>query len=285
MEQLSHRAMLASLKISRWSGSAVDREVTEDTNERYNADLKKAGRYTKSLVASHFMSDFNSACSAASATHKLLTSPWDDDGTRILTTRGHPAYTEQMRIRRHNIERAADELCTPEVMANIKADARQRLGAMYKEENYPPVDEIRAHIGMKVEIMPMPEVSDFRANLSADQVKVITRDIEKRIEARIQATITDVYLRAREVVTRMVETLKDEDKTVKHSLIVSVKELTDLMPSLNLTDDPKLEKLREQMVNDLTPYHPTDLQDDAKTRKKVGDQADRILRKINSVLA
>src|SRR3974390_883165 len=97
MTKLSERAMLAGLHISKYSGNMFDQEATEEFNESFKADRKKAGRDNKKLVSAEFLAGVNAIASAASRTHRTLTLPWENDGTRILTTKSYMKYTELMK--------------------------------------------------------------------------------------------------------------------------------------------------------------------------------------------
>ena len=96
MGTLSEKAMLVSLHISAWGGMAFDKEVSEEVNESFSADRKEAGRYTKRLVAKQFLANVSTAHSILKRVHKVLTLPWEDDGTRILSTVGYVKYHADM---------------------------------------------------------------------------------------------------------------------------------------------------------------------------------------------
>ena len=81
MNRLSERALLVTLHISSWGGMMIDREVTDEVNESHKAS-KEAGRYNKRLIASKFFSEVSTADNHARTAHRVLTLPWEDDGTR-----------------------------------------------------------------------------------------------------------------------------------------------------------------------------------------------------------
>ena len=292
MSKLSERAMLASLHCGMWSGAAHDQEVTEEVSEQHKAASRDAGRYTKQLVSNKFLRHVGSKISVARRIHRLLTLPWEDDGTRILSTTGYLHYSEQMRLQRLGIEAAASEFVKG--MPDYIKEAKERLGTMFDHEDYPASDEVRRKFYIDVEIKPVPEAGDFRAELSAASVRAITADIEARSNARIEAAMNDVFERIADATGRMVERLRaykpvvagGEKRTViQDTVIYSIQELADLLPSLNITNDARLVKLQKQLLTDLVEHSPEVLRADPKKRNQTADKAEQIFKKVSSYLS
>lgn len=284
--QLSERAMLVSLHISSWSGMQVDREVTDAVNADFKAD-KKAGRYNKRLVDSQFLEGISSAHSKARAAHKLLTLPWEDDGTRVLANVGYINYTTVMKDCRLKAEAAVKEFLS-DITPAIN-EAKVRLGDMFNADDYPDAAELKTKFGFDVEIKPMPEGKDFRAKLSEDAVKAIVKDIERRSDQRLEAAMKDVFVRVQDVVSKMSERLreyqpgKDGKKAsgiIRDTLVYNINELAELMPALNVTGDPRIDELAKQLKAELVEHSPEILRADAKVRQATISKADKLLKKV-----
>src|ERR1700690_2240110 len=142
--KLIERAMLATLRISSWSGMMHDQDVTDEVNDSHKA-AREAGRYNKRLVAHKFFSGLSNAHTKARRIHRLLTLPWQDDGTRILASAGYINYTTKMKECRHRVE------------AEVKAflldskpyidEAKQRLGTMFSADDYPSTLDLQSKFG------------------------------------------------------------------------------------------------------------------------------------------
>lgn len=288
--KLNERAMLASLHTGSWSGKLVDREVTDEVADSYKAE-KDAGRYSKQIVATRFLRSVNSKIDAARVAHRTLTLPWDDDGTRILSTHGYVQYTEQMRLARLAVEAASEQFLKG--MPEYIAEARTRLGNMFNNEDYPQVSDMKGKFYIDVEIKPLPEAADFRAKLTDVSVKAITKDIEARCDARLRKAMDDIYVRIADVTGKMAEKLKAYEPTAgdektknnfRDTLVYNVGKVADLIPVLNITDDPRLTKLHEQLNKELLEHSPEILKADAKVRKRTADAAERIFKKVSQIL-
>lgn len=291
MSKLSERAMLVSLHISSWSGMMLDREVTDEVNESYKAD-KEAGRYNKRLVAAKFLSGISQAHSNSRRVHRLLTLPWEDDGTRVLATAGYMTYTSKMKECRLKAESEVKAfLESPDEYIN---DGKHRLGKMFSVEDYPSSDKLREKFDFDVEVKPMPEAGDFRAQLSDENTKAIVKDIERRSNQRLETAMNDVFKRIEEMVRRMSERLRDyvpakdgnkADGVIRDSLVYNIHELAnDVLPILNVTNDKRVDELRRQLLDELVEHSPEILRADTKVRQATISKADKILKKVQSYM-
>ena len=290
--KLSERAMLATVHIGLWTGQLVDREVTEEVAERHNSDRKESGRYTKSLVAPKFLTKVRGAASVASATHKMLTLPWTDDGTRILATAGHAHYTQSMRTARLKFEASRDEFITN--FQSVIDEARDRLKTMFNVEDYPEPSTLKNRFYLDSEISAIAEAGDFRAKLTDASVKAIAKDIERRTEERLKQATNDVFLRIADATGKMVEKLRSYEpavggenakNTFRDSLVFNNKTLADLLPSLNIMEDQRLVDLQQQLEAKLLEHSPEVLRVDPKVRSATARDAEAILKKVKSFMA
>lgn len=289
--QLSERAMLTTLRLGVWSGKLHDQEVTEEISESHKADLKDAGSYSKQIVSRKFLGPVLSVGRVVSQTHKLLTLPWDDNGTRILTAVGHAHYTEQMRLRRHAFEASAIQFCKG--LQEYIQEAKVRLGTMFDPEDYPTKDELKDKFFMDVEISNIPDSGDFRTKLSDASVKAIVKDMEQRSDARVEKALNEVFQRVYGVAEKMVERLREykpaeegkpSENRFKDSLVYNCKELADLLPALNINGDPRVEELSKRIIDDLVEHSPEILRTNERIRNKTADKAEQILKKVRQYM-
>lgn len=293
MTKLSERAMLVTLRISSWGGMMHDKEVSEAVNADFKADAKKAGRYNKRLVDSQFFTEVSSAHNHARQVHRLLTLPWEDDGTRILTTQGYLSYQEKMKACRDQAEAATRAFV--EAMPEAIQEARTRLGDMFSEDDYPNDNELKNKFGFDVEVKNLPEAGDFRAQVGDAQMKAIIKDIEKRANARMEAAMDDVFIRVRDVVGNMVERLrafqpadpakgKKVEGRIRDTVVYNIHQLAELLPTLNITGDNRIEDLRVALLQDLVEHSPEILRADTKVRQATISKADKLLKKVEAYL-
>lgn len=290
--KLSERAMLTTLSIGGWSGKTTDNDVTEEVSVSHKADVKEAGRYSKMLFAPRFLRPVASMSNAARTAHRTLTLPWEDDGTRILSTTGYQEYTERMRLMRQGHEAAVSEFV--KAVPDAISEAKTRLGSMFDRDDYPDIDAIRDKFSFEVQINPVPDAGDFRAKLGDGEVKAIVKDIERRCNSRLERAMDDIYLRIQDATGKMADKLKaysapvegqKGENTFRDSLVYNIKEIADLIPALNITGDKKLDELRSQLLADLADKEPELLRTDAKLRAATAAKAEKIFKKVSDYLA
>lgn len=294
--KLSERAILVTLHTGAWTGSLVDKQVTEEVSEANNAAKNGAGRYNKQIVASRFLSAVNSKVSQIRRTHFALSLPWEDSGARILATRGYENYCEQIRNGRIMVEAAAREFVKG--MDVYIDEAKVRLGDMFDAADYPEADEILSRFYVEYETQQVPEAGDFRAALTKDQVKAVVKDIEARTNERVQIAMHSAFERIADVTGKMAEKLRDFEPATgkakgqrgkaafRATLVYNVKELAELLPSLNITGDKRLDQLQKDLLKLCDPDMPPEvLRIDAKARAKMAKQADDVFKKVSEYLA
>jgi hypothetical protein len=161
---------------------------------------------------------------------------------------------------------------------------------MFKVEDYPAPTDVRRRFSFNVAILPFPDVADFRVTLAKEQLQDTKRQLEEALENAMQEPIRRIVF----VVERMTDRLNkykpatDTDKaenTFRDSLVGNIRELVELLPAFNLTDDPKLTALTNRIIVDLCANDAGVLREDEKTRKSVAKAAEVILKQANALMA
>ena len=81
---LTHDAMLVSLRITAWSGRLYDRQASNHVAAHHDASAS-AGRYNKRLLPKAAFAALTATVSEARSQHYANSLPWDDQGSRLLT--------------------------------------------------------------------------------------------------------------------------------------------------------------------------------------------------------
>lgn len=271
---LSEKAVLVSLSVSTWTARKLDKRVSSEVAANHAA-RQDAGRYNKLLVAEDAIRRVQQAARQARDTHYKLTLPWLDNGQRILTNRAYMDYMAQMREERGNFERAVSDFLSQ--YPQLVVAAQQRLGTMYRAEDYPDAGEIAGKFGMEFNVTPVPDSRDFRVALSDTEAERIRTDLEERVQQATSAAARDAWDRLHEVIGNVVERLSDPKAIFRDSLIGNVAELVNILPMLNLNDDPELERLRREAERKIVSLDPADLRQDKAARQAAARDAKGIL--------
>jgi hypothetical protein len=288
--RLDERALLVKLTISNWTANKTDREVTDEVIIDHNAQ-SGSGRFTKRLFGKDALKAISRAVGQARVAHRTLTLPWEDNGFRIITTQGYQNYSKIMRQCRLVMEENVGSFI--EGYGDYKKQAKEELGKMFRADDYPTAEEAKAKFNFDVEPRPLPSAADFRAKVSDAEAKAIAKDIERRQKQRLDEAMKDVWERIADVTGKMAEKLsgykesnglKGAEGIFKSSLVDNVRSLCDILPSLNINDDPDMKSLHKQMVSSLIEFDADELKTDIKKRQKTAKAAKQIHAKVSRYL-
>ena len=248
---LSSRAMLSALSISMWSAQKHDREASEEIATRHGAQVD-AGRYHKVLLPKQALAEIKRIVSDARREHYFMTLPWDDNGYRVLPAAAYMEHTEKMRELANQFTPAVEALA--QQFEKLVAEARVRLGGLFRAEDYPSPQELRSKFAFETRVMPLPDAGDFRVALGDEEKDRIKRQITAAVEASLQVASRELWQRLYEGVKHMAERLeayKVTEEGVEHpfrdSVVTNLVKLVDILPKLNVTRDPELERMADQV--------------------------------------
>ncbi len=276
-KRLNQKAMLVQLSFSVWTGRTKDNRVSEEVLTQKKAE-HDSGTWWTSLIPRSSMRNINSAYNRCKETHNRFTLPWRDGGDRILPTAMFIKYTQAMREVKADFDKAVDEFLKeyPTILAN----ASKRLGSLLDNKKLPSAAEVKGKFGIHQQIYPLPDIADFRVDLSKEDVDTIRKQMKTSIDNTIEDAMSGIWQRLAELVGKVEETLGEPKKVFRDSLISNLEEFCELIPKLNLTNDSKLEAIRKDTVQKLAKLRPDNLREDKTERKAAHKAAKDVLKKM-----
>lgn len=277
--KLNDRALLVQLNISQWTARKYDKRVTQEIANTHGASTQ-VGRYNKSLLAANdYLSNVHAMAGAIRTDFYHNTLAWGIEGTRLLPTANYLAFTAKYRKYKSDWDNAVTTFLIE--YPTLKHEARMFLpNGLYNEEDYPDVRELGNKFRMDMAVFPIP-ADDFRVNLSNDEIDSIRSDVSRRVQEAQAGAMREVWQRLYDKVKHMADKLTalntNEKARLHDSTIVNIRELCDLLPSLNVTDDPHLEAMRQQVEASLAATTTEDLRNDKDYRDHTASEAQRIL--------
>ena len=256
---ISKRALLSRLETGGWQGSAIDKDVTQEVHVNHGA-AEKAGKYTKYLLNPDALKEVRQVRRDVRDHHLEVTLPWQDTW-RLLPVAAYAAYKERMGAFESAMVIARQELAGE--LPQWKEEARQRLGDLYHDEDYPTADDLAARWTVAVEYAQVPDAKHFIADVAAEERAEISANIQAQIEARVSGAVADLYGRIAGVVDWAMESL-DKAK-FSGALHKRIMEICDLVPSLNITGDPALTAIVARLRGVFADVDPAALRGKAKT--------------------
>ena len=282
---LTHDAMLVSLRITAWSGRLYDRQASNHVAAHHDASAS-AGRYNKRLLPKAAFAALTATMSASRSSHYEQSLPWDDQGSRLLTVANYERYTELMDGLRERMVRERARFIE-DYDENID-QARLDLGKLFRIEDYPSKEALQGKFGIRYRIVPVPDADHFMAKLASDDTERVKRGIEREIEERLHDAVGDLYRRLGEAVERVSERLQEDDQdkplVFRDTMIQNVRDLVDVVPRLNIFGDDRLAQLCQEVKDRIAHAEPATLrpspQFNPNVRSQVKRDADALMEKF-----
>ena len=292
MATLAERAMTITLNISAWSGRKLDRKVSREVNEQHGA-AADASRTTKRLLAKTALAAIKGIDNQARAYFYSVTSPWLNNGPRVISNLNYPEAARKLQAFRQDREREVEAFVAA-YPALIEEARAAELGDLFDEADYPSPEDIDKRFEFRVNILPLPDAADFRCDLADGQIADIKEAIKAASAAALEAAMRDTWQRVYDVTEAMRERLPaytpgtDGIKatgTFHDTLVTNIRSLVDVLPGLNLANDPALSAMVDRLRDELTGYDAQTLRDDADIRQDTAAAAEAILAHVSDYLA
>jgi len=192
----------------------------------------------------------------------------------------------------------------------IKDEARRFLNGNYEqtlfdEKFYPPVEKL---IGEKIihrqgestvkhgkyyfeyRFKPYAVAGSLQADLVNESLQDLKKIMQSETQEDFKRVVSDIWNRIFDATSRLKDAMKKPDRQDKDgafqapifrdSIIGNIKDLVNIIPSLNIFQDPAIDAARTELINELCQLDPQELRDNKAKRLEVEKTADKILNKL-----
>ena len=143
--------------------------------------------------------------------------------------------------------------------------AEFRMGELFREEDYPKVDELRRKFYVNLDIDGIPQSMDVRL-----------QNDEAIMQARITRAVGGLWERISAPLKHFADKMAGD--TVFHATtLTNLQEIVAMLPELNFLEDPNLTAIGEQISKEIARYDIKDLRKDKDVRTALAGQAREIL--------
>jgi hypothetical protein len=162
--------------------------------------------------------------------------------------------------------------------------ARLMHNGEFNESLYPEWRFMRQKFAFEMAFTPVPQSAHF---ITKGFAQPVIDEMRTRLEAdntaRLQAAVTDTYNRLMKPVQDIAQKLTGKDPIFRDSLIGNVKEVLDLIPTLNLTNDAELSRLAKEVQDNFANLNPDELRENVDIRKKVTASAKKLVASFGQI--
>jgi membrane-bound lytic murein transglycosylase len=272
---LQTKALTVNLEINQWSARKHDKKITKEVEDTHNAT--DAGRYNKLLIAKEAIQKIQKAANAARLFHYENTLPWANNGDRLLPAANYFTYVTEMNRLKSEFEKEVTDFLAN--YSTVVDDAKIRLNGMFNSADYPSESEIKSRFGFKTEFMPLPD-NDFRLNLSQTEINNLTLAVENSMKDRINNAVKNTWERIKEQLLHMKDRLSQPDAKFHDSLFNNLRDIIELLPKLNVTNDAAISDICNEMQTLLV--NPDAVRANSNLRADKANEVERLLNKFDS---
>ena len=266
---LRQRAILVRVNTSMFGTQKKDKDATASTASQYGASVDQVA-VTKSIInrKNPLFKKIDKIKGLIRNTHLSLTGCWDDN-FRIITTKKYAMWRSTMDELISDFNEAVDLFV--KARPDIVAEAQDNLGSLYDASLIPTSEEIREAFFAGVDTEVLPDRGNALLDLDKVQMDRIVSDANAADQQRIETLAAETHQTVREELASMVDALRaygDElpdtkrTRTFRDSLVKRMASLADTLPGLNITGDPKLDKLAKDIAANLTTISAAELRGD-----------------------
>lgn len=276
--KLSDKALLVQLRVSEWTARKYDRKATEQVALQNGTDLS-AGRYNKSLLPMNdYLADVHSKTRHIRQKFYKNTLPWGLEGMQILPSGNYLQFVQEFRQEKAEWEYLVSTFI--EKYSELKRDAQRILGNLYSEDDYPDASVLLGKFSIDMAVFPVPN-DDFRVQIADDELNRIQAEVTQRVQDAQTVAMKEVWGRLFERVQHIANKLADPSAIFRDSMLENAKEICELLPRLNITDDPNLEQMRQDVEAKLLNNNPESLRLDPRLREDKAKEAKEIMDKMS----
>lgn len=256
LEALKHTTTLASVRTRALGLTRIDRNASEKVNVDNGAISKAASVSVNRLAgADVFHKNITSIQNKATTMLKQMSQPFgEEDVWRLLPNAQFENFIKAIGPIKQEYDKALASLAenAPDIIEKAKAN----VGNF--EIKVPTIEEMLGAYELRADFRPIPDGANFRG-LDDNTINKLRRSHDTRLEQAVHIAEKDTLERFVDPLQRFVERMRAYDEReanpdtkakvgiFRDSVITNIKDLHEVLGSFNITGNPRL----TQLGNDL----------------------------------
>jgi len=280
MSDLSTQALMMTVNISQWSARKKDQDETVAVSVKHNVRKGQASVYKGLFTNAHSLTKVHNLSQAIRKDFYNSTITWGHN-QGIFKSDAYLTVAPRFAEWKTEWYAAVEEfLAEYDVLC---MDAKADLNTMHREEDYPEVSQLRAKFNLDISFSLLPSPQDCsKISTLGDFADTLAKDMVEQFTAREKSAMQETWQRLYDMVQRAHERLTSTDGVVRADLIESAREVCSLLPSLNISNDPNLEAMRQSLETSLCYHDAAHLRADPLLREEVADKMSDIMSKMSA---
>lgn len=206
---------------------------------------------------------------------------WDNSGYRLVPLSRY-AYLKRELERRENL---FIDAVTGDLIGNydqIKADyEREVKTGLAREVPFPTIEQIKANFRFEIYEQPIANPNDLRLrHVDPRTIETMKSTINDAIATRLDAANQEIVARLIRDVRTLHKNTDNPEGRLFDTLKLNIEETVAVLPSLNLRNDPEINRLIIRVKNELSSIDVELLRKDKKERALVAKQSAAVLQDL-----
>lgn len=280
MSGLSNQALIMSLNFSQWSAIKTDKEETQAVADKHGISVQSATVRKKLFLNAASLKRVQAKSVDIRREFHKVTIPWGHNqgifkADAYLTVA--PAFAAFKTEWYDLVEQFLSDY------TSLYNYSKYELQTLHKEEDYPDVTQLRGMFKMDVNfsILPKPEDCSKIATLG-EFADTLAQEMAAQYSAREQSAMDEAWERLYQTVIHAKDRLADPEKPIFSTLFENAREMCAILPSLNISNDPNLEAMRQEVENSLCQYEAKQVRKNPVFREEAAIKMDDIMSKMSA---
>ena len=281
-----------TLNISSWTARGKDDEITEDIKQQRNVEAgTKAGTFYKQFLDCPELTKVLSVQGGTRTGFYARTRPWGEvKQMRCGQVQYHMDMKQYIGDRREALGQALQDLKVA-YLQRVEEE-RYKLQGMFKESDYPSVDEVMEKFDIRLYTTTLNDPNDFRVltDIPPAERDALIEETKKNLEITVKGAAKDALGRLYPTIAKVVERLtayEERENTggrktpIYESLVENVRIMAEFARRLNLEDDPEVTAFAAEAEKLVENVSAESLKVSQGVRAIVKTEAERIAEKMN----
>ena len=268
-------AVLIALSIRMFPNTRQDPQITDEVKIR-KALGEGAGKWVKHKLPDESLSPIREYAGQVRKFHYQHTCIWED-GRRLLSERARQNYDARMDEFATEYWRIVDEF--GENYPRWVDQARIMHAGTFEESDYPSWSLCRQMFGFDREYSPIPNPEHF----NPDMRRLYGAGLQALTDRKIEEAVAETWNRLLDPVQKLAERLSSRSEVFREALVDNIREVTALIPSLNLTGDQRLAEAARAIEEQFSNLDIATLRESKVERRATLEHAQNIVARFGGI--
>lgn len=237
---ISDRCLMVFLTVTKPQMTKKDVEVSKEVADDKNASSESVA-VIKKLYPKHLIQPIVDIESAARRYVDHMTGSTNIRGFNVLPSKLFMPFQEGIGVHKLQFDQAVTVFLMN--FANVMMAAQSSQGDMFNRSEYPDLSDLKKQFTFTVQYIPMGKVDTVMLDLEKDSLADLKTTMAEQEQERFRVMMADAYARLHAAVKRIHTQCSKPDGKIYDTLTGNLKELLEILPAMNLTEDPKFDKL------------------------------------------